>query len=178
MGPNGPMMGPPPGMMGGMPPMGDNMMRMPPGPVPYKQGMPMVPPPMGGMIPPNSKVDSKVKISNLLRDKQRLLDMETNTAKRALMEPLKIIAEEEGADPNIRHLSTHHSIQTPSSLINPSRNSTDISRRQNPSRSPSRESNKPKTDYCPNDKNKKPILNTFSYHFRGKEDALMRIIKY
>lgn len=102
MGPTGPMMGPPPGMMGGMPPMGDNMMRIPPGPVPFKQGgMPMVQPGMG-MMPPNAKVDSKVKIANSLRDKQRLLDMEPNIAKRILVEPLKIIAEEEGADQNMR----------------------------------------------------------------------------
>ena len=160
MGPTGPMMGPPPpGMMGGMPPMGDNMMRIPPGPVPFKQGgMPMGQPGMG-MMPPNTKVDSKVKIANSLRDKQRLLDMEPNIAKRILVEPLKIIAEEEGADQNMRLISTLFPIQTSSSLIRLSKSFTDILIRQNRLRLPSKESNNLKTDYCPNDKNKKTILN-------------------
>jgi len=107
IGPNGPMMGPPPGIMGGMPPMGgDNMMRMAPPPA-FKQGLPpMGPLPMGGgMMPQGNKMDNKVKINNLLRDKERLLQMDPNAAKRALMETLKILAEEEGADSNPRLLS-------------------------------------------------------------------------
>ena len=91
MGPNGPMM-PPPGMIGGMPPMGDNMMRMPP--PPYKQGMP--PPPMAPMGAPmaSKPLDNKMRIQNLVRDKQRLLEMEPNNAKRALMDSLRNLAEE------------------------------------------------------------------------------------
>lgn len=90
IGPNAPMMGPL-GMMGmpPLPPMGDNMMRIPP----FKQGMPpMGPPPMGAPMVPKP-ADNKVKLSNLIRDKQRLLDMEPNNAKRALMDSLRTIAE-------------------------------------------------------------------------------------
>ena len=91
MGPNGPMMPPLPGMMGGMPPMGENMMRMP---LPYKQGMPPPPmPPMGAPMA-SKPMDNKIKIQNLVRDKQRLLEMEPNNAKRALMDSLRNLAEE------------------------------------------------------------------------------------
>ena len=96
------MMNPPPGgmnMMGSMGPMmGDRGM-------PFK-GMPgQAPAPMGPMQP----LGVKGKIQQLIRDKERILDMDENPAKRILSENLKGLMEEQkiasSAD-STRYIST------------------------------------------------------------------------
>jgi len=108
-----PMMPPPlvqpPGMMPPMPPMG--MPPMPPmGGTMGDKGM-MVPPaiygrpptdlpphfpkpPMGGMQAPQTSV--KFRVGSILRDKQRFLDMDEQSAKRGMIDTLRLWVEELG----------------------------------------------------------------------------------
>ena len=75
--------------MGGMQRL-DNMM----GGNPFGKNMPIagLAAPMG----PPQQVSLRSKIANVIRDKQRLLDMDENAAKRILAEHLKNLAEEQG----------------------------------------------------------------------------------
>lgn len=97
----------PPGMnVPGLPPrMEGGMMGMAPFP---NKGMPG-PSPMGPPQPQGHQAANiRVKISNLVKDKQRFLDMDENAAKRVLAEHLKGLADEQGTASGadaIRHIS-------------------------------------------------------------------------
>jgi len=82
------MMGPPGvGGMPGIPPhMKDNMMGMPP----FSKPM------TGPLQQPQSL---KNRIQSIVRDKLKIMDMEENSAKRILAEPLKNFIEEQGLAP-------------------------------------------------------------------------------
>ena len=79
----GGQIGGPVGGVGGMPPrgVGDNMMMMP-APFPPKTPAPMQP------------QSIKARIGQIIRDKQRFIDMEENQAKRILADILKGLMEE------------------------------------------------------------------------------------
>lgn len=91
------MLLPPMGAIGGIPPMGDKVTLMPPPPGMPLYGRPPVdlPPhfakPMSGMgpiNPPQSQV--KFRLNTLIREKQRFLDMDENSAKRAMIDTLRL----------------------------------------------------------------------------------------
>lgn len=93
----------PPGMMlpppiGGIPPMGDKGMMVPPlgmyGRPPADLPPHFAKPPMGVMPPQQTNV--KFRIGSLLRDKQRFLDMDENSAKRGMMDTLRLFVEDLG----------------------------------------------------------------------------------
>lgn len=103
-----PMMPPalvqPPGMMlppniGGIPPMGDKGMMVPPM---YRPPGDLPPhfakPPMGVMPPQQTNV--KFRVATLLRDKQRFFDMDENAAKRGMMDTLRLFIEDLGVASN------------------------------------------------------------------------------
>lgn len=102
-----PMMPPPlvqpPGMMlpptmGGMPPMGDKGMMVPPpiyGRPPTDLPPHFAKPPMG-VMPPSQQTNVKFRVNNLLRDKQRFLDMDENAAKRGMVDTLRLFVEDLG----------------------------------------------------------------------------------
>lgn len=97
----GPMMNPSmgvPPMMGGVPPnMGMNMnkdmmmpMRGPGGPPPPMMGG--VPPPVGPNGPVvNRASDVKSRLTNLVRDRERVLSMDLNNGKRLISDILRMV---------------------------------------------------------------------------------------
>jgi hypothetical protein len=117
----GGVMGPPPGMgmggmVGGIPPRIDNIMGMPPGFGKGLPGAPMIPPPpMGGA---SKGISLQGKVSNLLRDRERVSVMEENAAKRVMVDPIVGLLEQELGLPSTeatRIVSTYSFIQTSSS---------------------------------------------------------------
>ena len=96
-------------LMGGVPPMMANTPPPPPphGPLPPRMDN-MMPtyfnkPPMAGMAqqlpqmhPPTQAPTLKSRVTSILRDKQRFLDMDENNAKRLLVEIVKGIMDEQG----------------------------------------------------------------------------------
>lgn len=83
-----PLVGPGPGMMmgppmGGMPPrVGEGMMGLP-------SHIPKSMPPPGPMQPQSLKS----RMNTILRDKEKIITMEENPAKRILSEPLRLLCE-------------------------------------------------------------------------------------
>ena len=76
-----------------------SMMAMPPH---MPKGVPPGVSPANVMMAPNTSVpppQARDKISNLIRDKDRILGMDENQAKRILLDNLKTLAEEQGWAP-------------------------------------------------------------------------------
>jgi hypothetical protein len=88
------MMLPPP--MSGMPPMGDKGMMMPPpgvfGRAPTDLPPHFAKPPMQPIQPANVKF----RLATMLRDKRRFLDMDENSAKRGVMDTMRMYVEDLG----------------------------------------------------------------------------------